>query len=86
MWRILDFLLYIILAGASFWHLLNYHIDQTNFCVMLEEICALDHITMGSFMGRKNQYIQLVEGLYCKLSIIDKKLPSFPHRVQGLNL
>ena len=43
------------------------------------------HIMAGSFMGRGNQYIQLVKVLYCKLLTISKKLPSFQHRVQGLN-
>ena len=38
---------------------------------------------MGSFMGRGNQYIQLVKVLYCKLLTIGKKLSTFPHRVQG---
>ena len=40
---------------------------------------------MGSFVGGGNQYIQLVEVLYCKLKQISKQLPTFPHRVQGLN-
>ena len=39
---------------------------------------------MGSFKPG-NQYIQLVKVLYCKLPTMGKKLPSFPHRVQGLN-
>ena len=38
---------------------------------------------MGSFMGRGNQYIQLVKVLYCKQLTTSKKLPSFPHRVSG---
>ena len=45
--------------------------------------CA-GHITMGSWKGRGNQYIQLVKVLYCKLPTIGRKLPSFPHR--DLNL
>ena len=36
-------------------------------------------------MGRRNQYIQLVKVLYCKLSTIGKQLPSFPHKVRALN-
>ena len=39
----------------------------------------------GRFMGKGNQHIQLVKVLYCKLPTIGKKLPSFPHRVRGLN-
>ena len=43
------------------------------------------HITTGSFVGRGNQYIQLVKVLYYKLPTIGKQLPTFPHKVQGLN-
>ena len=43
------------------------------------------HITMGSFMGRGNQYTQLVKVLYYKLPTIDNQLPTFPHKVWGLN-
>ena len=35
--------------------------------------------------GRGNQYIQLVKVLYCKLLTIGKPLPTFPHKVRGLN-
>ena len=44
-----------------------------------------DHITMGSFVGRGNQYIQLVKVLYCKLPTSGKQLATLPHKVQGLN-
>ena len=37
------------------------------------------HITLGSFVGTGNQYIQLVKFLYCKLPTIGKQLPTFPH-------
>ena len=40
---------------------------------------------MGSFVGRGNQSIQLVKVLYCKLPTIGKQLPTFPHKVWGLN-
>ena len=43
------------------------------------------HITMGSFVGRGNQQIQFVKVLYCKLPTIDKQLPTFLQKVQGLN-
>ena len=43
------------------------------------------HIMMCSFMGRENQYIQLVKVLYCKWLTIRKQQPTFPHGVQGLN-
>ena len=36
-------------------------------------------------MGRGNQYTYLVKVLYCKLLATRKKLPTFPHRVLGLN-
>ena len=38
---------------------------------------TLCHITTGSFMGRGNQYIQLVKFLYCKLPTNGKQLPAF---------
>ena len=40
---------------------------------------------MGSFVGRGNQYIQFVKLLYCNLSTINTQLPTFPHKVRGLN-
>ena len=36
-------------------------------------------VMMGSYLGRGNQYIQLVKVLYYKLTTIGKKLLSFPH-------
>ena len=36
------------------------------------------HITMGSWKGRGNQYVQLVKVLYCKLRTDSKQLPAFP--------
>ena len=36
------------------------------------------YITTGSFVGRGNQYIQLVKVLYCKLPTISKQLPTLP--------
>ena len=35
------------------------------------------HITMDSFVGKGNQYIQLVKVLYCKLPTNGKQLPVF---------
>ena len=43
------------------------------------------HIMAGSFVGRRNQYIQLVRVLYCKLPTIRKQLPTFPYKLRGLN-
>ena len=43
------------------------------------------HITIGSFMGRGNKYIQLVNVLYCKLLTNSKQLPAFLHGVWGMN-
>ena len=42
--------------------------------------CA-GHSMMGSFVGRGNQYIQLVKVLYSKLSTMGKQLSTFPHKV-----
>ena len=39
-------------------------------------------ITMSSFVGRGNQYIQLVKVLYCKLLTNGKQLPAFPLEVR----
>ena len=36
------------------------------------------HITMGSWKGRGNQYIEFVRDLYCKLPTNGKQLPAFP--------
>ena len=47
------------------------------FILVLTSLSAhcIGHITMGSFMGRGNQYIQLVKVLQCKL-------PAFPLEVR----
>ena len=34
---------------------------------VMQKIYCKGHIMVGSFMGRGNQYIQLVKVLYCKL-------------------
>ena len=36
------------------------------------------HITMGSWKGRGNLYIQFIRVLYCKLPTNGKQLPAFP--------
>ena len=36
------------------------------------------HITMGSWKGRGNQYIQFARVVYCKLPTNGKQLPAFP--------
>ena len=43
---------------------------------------CIGHITKGSFMGRGNQYIQLVRVLYCKLATNGKQLSVFPLEVR----
>ena len=40
------------------------------------------HIMTGSYVGRGNQYIQLVKVLYCKLPTNGKQLPAFPLKVR----
>ena len=42
-------------------------------------------MTIGTLVGRGNQYVQLVKVLYCKLPTIGKILPTYPHKVRGLN-
>ena len=37
------------------------------------------HVTMGTWKGRGNQYIQFFRVLYCKLPTNGKQLPAFPH-------
>ena len=37
----------------------------------------MGHIMTGSFMGRGNQYIQLVKVLYCKPPTTGRQLPAF---------
>ena len=36
------------------------------------------HITMGSWKGRGNQFIEFARVVYCKLPTNGKKLPGFP--------
>ena len=36
------------------------------------------HITMGSWKGRGNQYLEFVRVLYCKLPTNGRQLPAFP--------
>ena len=43
------------------------------------------HITRGSFVGRGSQHIHLVQVLYCKPPTFSKQLPTFSHKVRGLN-
>ena len=43
------------------------------------------YIRTSSFMGRGNQYIQIVKVLNCKLLTIRKQLPTLLPRVWGLN-
>ena len=43
---------------------------------------CMGQITMGSWKGRGNQYIQLVKVPYCKLSTNSKQLPAFPLEVE----
>ena len=44
------------------------------------------HITMGSWKGRGNQYIEFTRVVYCKLPTNGKQLPAFPlEPVRGSN-
>ena len=70
------------------------HQNRLNLIVYILFICLrfyvvfntvqVIHITMGSLVGRGNQYIQLVKVLYCKLPTFRKKLPAFS-KVWDLN-
>ena len=40
---------------------------------------------MCSLVGKGNKYINLVKVLYCKLPTIGEELPTYSHKVQGLN-
>ena len=58
-------------------------LDIMNCCIYLFGVLrhfqhCTGHITMGSWKGRGNQYIQLVKVLYCKLPTNSKQLPAFP--------
>ena len=61
--------------------------DHLSFIYLFGVLCRFQHctghITIGSFVGRENLYIQLVNVLYCKLPTICKQLPTFPHKVRG---
>ena len=39
---------------------------------------CIGHITMGSWKGRGNQYIEFARVVYCKLPTNGKQLPAFP--------
>ena len=57
-------------------YLFNYFIYLW-FYVTFNTVQVID-ITMDSWKGRGNQYIQLVKVLYCKLPTNGKQLPAFP--------
>ena len=65
-----DFTLDVLVDLFGVLHLLQHHTGQ---------------ISKGGFVGRGNQYIQLVKVLYCELPTIDKQQPTFEHQVRGLN-
>ena len=50
--------------------------------ILFGVLCCFQHCAgyfmTGSFVGRGNQYIQLVKVLYCKLPTSDKQLTNFP--------
>ena len=74
----------IILSSSFVIYLFLYMLFRKfSYFTLLSTLLA--HFVMGSFVGRGNQYIQLVKILYCKLQTIGKQLQSFPHKVWGLN-
>ena len=48
--------------------------------MLLSKYC-IGPITTGSFIRRRNQYIQSVKVLYCKLLTNGEQLPAFPLEV-----
>ena len=79
-------------GGSGHFHLRDHHLDRllSNsrgalnlwfiylFAVLRRFQHCTGHITMGSWKGRGNQYIQFVRVLYCKLLTNGKQLPAFP--------
>ena len=70
-----------------------FNVFEINSCIIITLFIYLgfyvfltlySHIAMANFVGRGNQYIQLVKVLYCKLPTTGNE-PSFPHKVRGLN-
>ena len=62
------------------WLFIYFNLFYLGFLKSLS-IHYIGHIMMGSFMGRGNQYIQLVKLLYYKLPTNGKQLPRFPLEV-----
>ena len=61
----------------------THHCMATNFLLYLFGVLrhfqhCTGHITMGSWKGRGNQYIEFVRVLYYKLPTNGKQLPAFP--------
>ena len=73
-------LIYFHLIGL---HLLYTFLVNFLFVVLRYFQHCTGHIMTGSFMGRVNQYTQLVKALYCRLLTIGKQLPTLPHEVRG---
>ena len=67
---------------ATVWLVYGYHTSVYLFGVLRRFQHCTGHITMGSWKGRGNQYIQLVKVLYCKLLTNGKQLPVFPLEVE----
>ena len=47
-----------------------------------QALYLIGDIVTGSWKGRGNQYVQLVKGLYYKLSTNGKQRPAFLHEVR----
>ena len=77
-------LLYVLARFGGINPLGRRHCLLILFGVLRFQHCT-DHIMTGSFMGRGNQYVQLVKVLYCTLLTIGKQLPTFTHKIRGLN-
>ena len=68
--------LFIILHNTQY--LISYIVYLFIWILMSLSTHSTSHITMGSFIGRGNQYLQLVKVLYCKLPTNGMQLLAFP--------
>ena len=67
---------------TSSWDNMQYEVMYLFYLFGFYFLCSFQHctghITMGSWKGRRNQYIQFVRVLYCKVLTNGKQLPAFP--------
>ena len=79
--------------GIFYYDILSCHCPESLEYFVFIYLCGVlhhfqhctGHFMTSSFVGRGNQYIQLVKILYCELPNLRKQLPTFPHRICSLN-